>query len=83
MNINITDINSAAITSLRYEAVETRYDESDKTGILVVTFANGGSYAYQAVKIATIRQILASESIGSAVSALVVRSPHSFVKVSA
>lgn len=82
MNINITDINSAAIKSLRFEAVEARYDEADKLGTLVVTFANGGSYAYQAVSVATMRKVLASDSIGSAVATLV-KPAHAFAKVSA
>jgi len=82
VNINITDINSAAIKSLRYEAVEARYDDAEKTGTLVVTFANGGTYAYYAVTVATMRKVLASDSIGSAV-ATIVRPSHTFVKLSA
>lgn len=82
MNINITEINSAAIKSLRYEAVEARYDDAEKTGTLVVTFSNGGTYAYHAVSVATIRKVLASDSIGSAV-ATIVRPSHTFTKVSA
>ncbi len=82
MNINITDINSAAIKSLAYQADEARYDEADKLGTLVVTFANGGMYAYKAVSVATMRQVLASDSIGSAVATLV-KPNHEFAKVSA
>ena len=82
MNINITDINSAAVKSLRYEAVEARYDDLEKTGTLVVTFQNGGTYAYHAVTVATIRKVLASSSIGSAV-ATIVRPSHEFSKISA
>lgn len=80
MNINITDINSAAIASLRYEAVGARYDDLDKVGTLVVTFKTGGSYAYHAVSIAVIREVLASASIGSAI-AKIVRPAHSFTKL--
>lgn len=82
MNINITEINSAAVKSLRYEAVEARYDDAEKTGTLVITFTNGGTYAYKAVSIATIRKVLASDSIGSAVATLV-KPNHEFAKVSA
>jgi len=82
VNINITDINSAAIRSLRYEALDARYDDADKTGTLVVTFTNGGTYAYHAVTVATIRKVLASDSIGSAVATMV-RPSHTFAKVSA
>ncbi len=80
MNINITDINSAAIKSLRFEAVEARYDDADKLGTLIVTFANGGTYAYHSVSVATMRKVLASDSIGSAVATLV-KPTHTFAKV--
>jgi len=77
MNINITEINSAAIASLRYEAVGARYDDLDT---LVVTFKSGGTYAYHSVSVATIREVLASTSIGSAI-AKVVRPSHEFTKL--
>lgn len=80
MNINITEIHSAAITSLRYEAVGARYDDLDKVGTLVVTFKSGGTYAYHSVSVATIREVLASASIGSAI-AKVVRPSHEFTKI--
>lgn len=81
MNINVTDINSAAVASLRYEAVGARYDDLDKVGTLVVTFASGGSYAYHSVSVATIREVLASNSLGSAIAKLV-RPAHAFTKLS-
>ena len=81
MNINITDINSAAIASLRYEAVGARYDDLDKVGNLVVTFASGGSYVYHNVTVATIREVLCSPSIGSAI-AKTVKPAHEFTKLS-
>ncbi len=81
MNINITDINSAAIASLRYEAVGARYDDIDKVGNLVITFKTGGSYVYHNVTVATIREVLSNPSIGSAI-AKVVKPAHSFTKLS-
>lgn len=81
MNINITDINSAAISSLRYEAVGARYDDLTQVGNLIVTFKTGGSYVYHNVSVATIREVLSSASIGSAI-AKVVRPAHSFTKLS-
>ncbi len=81
MNINITDINSAAISSLRYEAVGARYDDLEQVGNLIVTFKTGGSYAYHNVSVATIREVLSSASIGSAI-AKVVRPAHTFTKLS-
>lgn len=80
MNINVTDINSAAIASLRYEAVGARYDDLDKVGTLVVTFKTGGSYAYHAVSVATIREVLSNVSLGSAI-AKIVRPAHAFTKL--
>lgn len=80
MNINITDINSAAIASLRYEAVGARYDDTESVGTLVVTFKTGGTYAYQNVTVKTMRDVLASPSIGSAI-AKIVRPAHPFVKL--
>jgi len=80
MNINITDINSAAVASLRYEALDARYDDLEKVGTLVVTFKTGGSYAYHAVSVATIREVLGSSSIGSAI-AKIVRPAHAFTKL--
>jgi hypothetical protein len=80
VNINITDINSVAIASLRYEAVGARYDDLDKVGTLVVTFKSGGSYAYHAVSVATMREVLASASLGSAIARLV-RPSHAFSKI--
>lgn len=80
MNINITDINSAAVASLRYEAVGARYDDLDKVGTLVVTFRTGGSYVYHAVSVATIREVLSHASLGSAI-AKIVRPAHSFTKL--
>ena len=77
MNINITDINSAAIASLRYEAVGARYDDLDKVGNLVITFKTGGSYVYHNVTVATIREVLCNPSIGSAI-AKNVKPSHSF-----
>jgi len=81
MNINITDINSAAIASLRYEAVGARYDDLDKVGNLVITFKTGGSYVYHDVSVATIREVLCSPSIGSVI-AKTVKPSHSFTKLS-
>ena len=81
MNINITDINSAAIASLRYEAVGARYDDLDKVGNLVITFKTGGSYVYHNVTVATIRVVLCNPSIGSAI-AKNVKPSHSFTKLS-
>ena len=81
MNINITDINSAAIASLRYEAVGARYDDLDKVGNLVITFNTGGSYVYHNVTVATIREVLCNPSIGSAI-AKNVKPSHSFTKLS-
>jgi hypothetical protein len=81
MNINITDINSAAIASLRYEAVGARYDDLDKVGNLVITFKTGGSYVYHNVTVATIREVLCNPSIGSAI-AKNVKPSHSFTKLS-
>lgn len=81
MNINITDINSAAIYSLRYEAVGARYDDLEQLGNLIVTFKTGGSYAYHNVSVATMREVLSSASIGSAI-AKTVRPAHSFTKLS-
>jgi len=80
MNINITDTNSAAITSLRFEAVGARLDDLDAVGTLIVTFKTGGTYAYQNVTVRTLRDILASPSIGSAI-AKIVRPAHPFVKL--
>ena len=81
MNINITDINSAAIASLRYEAVGARYDDLDKVGNLVITFNTGGSYVYHNVTVAIIREVLCNPSIGSAI-AKNVKPSHSFTKLS-
>ena len=81
MNINITEINSEAIASLRYEAVGARYDDLDKVGNLVITFSTGGSYVYHDVTVATIREVLCSPSIGSAI-AKTVKPSHSFTKLS-
>jgi len=80
MNINIAEINSAAIESLRFEAVGARYDDLEATGTLVVTFKSGGSYAYHAVKVSTMREVLSAESIGSAI-ARTIRPAHSFTKI--
>jgi len=80
MNINVTDTVSAAIASLRYEAVGARYDDLDKVGTLVVTFRSGGTYAYHSVTVATIREVLASPSLGSAI-ARIVRPAHAFTKI--
>jgi hypothetical protein len=80
VNINITDTNSAAITSLHYEAPRARLDDATAEGTLTVTFSSSGTYVYRAVTIATMRQVLASPSLGSAI-AKIVRPTHEFVKV--
>jgi len=80
VNINMTDINSAAISSLHYEAVGARFDDFDKVGDLVVTFKNGGSYVYHNVSVLTLRRVLLGDSIGSAIAKLV-RPEHSFTKL--
>jgi hypothetical protein len=83
MNINITDINSAAISSLQYEAIGARWDDLTRVGTLIVTFKTGGQYAYHEVSVATMGKVLMypSGSIGSAIAKLV-RPAHSFTKLS-
>lgn len=81
MNINITDINSAAVASLRYESTFAKYDDLDKVGTLIVTFKSGSSYAYHAVSVATFRDVLKCDSLGSAIAKLV-KPGHSFTKLS-
>ena len=81
MNIQITDINSAAISSLHYESIGARYDDLTRVGALIVTFKTGGQYAYHEVSVATVREVLSSASIGSAIAKLV-RPAHAFTKLS-
>ena len=80
MNINITDIHSAALASSRYEAFGARFDDKEAMGTLVVTFTSGGTYAYHNVTVATMRLVLAADSLGSAI-AKIVRPAHSFTKL--
>lgn len=83
MNIQITDINSAAISSLHYESIGARWDDLTRVGALIVTFKTGGQYAYHEVSVATMREVLmySSASIGSAIAKLV-RPAHAFTKLS-
>lgn len=80
MNVNITDTNSEAIASLHYEAPGARLDDATAEGTLTVTFSKSGTYVYRAVTVATLRDVLSSPSLGSAI-AKIVRPAHEFVKV--